>query len=128
MNPGAAQRKLAAIMFTDMVGYSALARKNEALALEVLAEQQRLLRPLFPRFAGRETERRCQFGAHQVKVIAPFGRDTKCSIGWIGWIGWIGRFWRCFCSWRRRGRPSNGAGFGPSAAASAGQRAGAGRL
>ena len=41
-------------MFTDMVGYSALAQRNEALALELLADQQRLLRPLFPKFNGRE--------------------------------------------------------------------------
>ena len=40
-------RKLAAIMFTDLVGYSALSQKNEALVLELLKEHQQLLRPLF---------------------------------------------------------------------------------
>ena len=29
MNPNTEQRKLAAIMFTDMVGYSALAQRDE---------------------------------------------------------------------------------------------------
>jgi len=49
-------RKLAAIMFTDMVGYSALAQRNEKLALELLEEHRRLLRDLFPKFNGREVE------------------------------------------------------------------------
>jgi adenylate cyclase len=50
------QRKLAAIMFTDMVGYSALTQRNERLALELLEEHRRLLRELFPKFEGREVE------------------------------------------------------------------------
>ncbi|HAB16106.1 MAG TPA: hypothetical protein DCE44_06620, partial [Verrucomicrobiales bacterium] len=49
-------RQLAAIMFTDMVGYSTLAQRNEALALELLAESQRLLRTQFPLFNGREVK------------------------------------------------------------------------
>src|SRR5882672_7191036 len=49
-------RKLAAIMFTDMVGYSALSQRNEPLALELLAENQRLLRTQFPLFNGREVK------------------------------------------------------------------------
>jgi adenylate cyclase len=48
------QRKLAAIMFTDMVGYSALAQKNEQLALKLLEEHRRLLRPLFRKHEGSE--------------------------------------------------------------------------
>jgi TolB-like protein/class 3 adenylate cyclase/tetratricopeptide (TPR) repeat protein len=48
------QRKLAAIMFTDMVGYSALSQRNEQLAQELLEEHRALLRPLFARFNGTE--------------------------------------------------------------------------
>src|SRR5205807_8365611 len=48
------QRKLAAIMFTDMVGYSALSQRDEKLAQELLEEHRRLLREIFSRFNGTE--------------------------------------------------------------------------
>src|SRR5437867_8076650 len=47
-------RKLAAIMFTDMVGYSALSQRDDRLALELLEEHRHLLRDIFPRFHGTE--------------------------------------------------------------------------
>lgn len=47
-------RRLAAIMFTDIVGYTALTQQNEALSLELLNEHNRLLRPIFSKYAGRE--------------------------------------------------------------------------
>ena len=50
----AGERRLAAIMFTDMVGYTSLSQKNEALGLELLEEHRRLLRPLFPKHNGPE--------------------------------------------------------------------------
>ena len=54
MNANTEQRKLAAIMFTDMVGYSALAQRNDKLALELLEEHRQLLREIFLRFNGTE--------------------------------------------------------------------------
>jgi len=48
------RRRLAAIMFTDMVGYSKLAQADEAAALSTLEEHNQLLRPIFVRFSGRE--------------------------------------------------------------------------
>jgi class 3 adenylate cyclase len=48
------QRKLAAIMFTDMVGYSTLSQRDEKLAQELLEKHRQLLREIFPRFNGTE--------------------------------------------------------------------------
>jgi serine/threonine protein kinase len=47
-------RRLAAIMFTDMVGYSAMAQQNESLALELLSIHREILRSIFPTFGGKE--------------------------------------------------------------------------
>jgi adenylate cyclase len=52
----AEKRKLAAIMFTDMVGYSAMTQRNEHLALELLEEHRQILRSFFPKHAGYEVE------------------------------------------------------------------------
>lgn len=48
------QGKLAAIMFTDMVGYSATTQKNESLARELLSTHRQMLRSVFPAFGGKE--------------------------------------------------------------------------
>ena len=49
-------RKLSAIMFTDMVGYSAMVQKIESLALALLQEHRKILRPIFPKHNGKEVE------------------------------------------------------------------------
>ncbi|MBI3460061.1 adenylate/guanylate cyclase domain-containing protein, partial [Candidatus Acetothermia bacterium] len=48
------QRRLAAIMFTDIVGYTALTQKNEALSMELLEEHNQILRAISPKYGGRE--------------------------------------------------------------------------
>lgn len=53
-NDNVDQRRLAAIMFTDMVGFSALAQRDETLALELLEEHRALLRPAFVKHQGQE--------------------------------------------------------------------------
>jgi len=47
------QRKTRPIMFTDMVGYSALAQRNEALALQLL-EEHRVCCAALPKYQGTE--------------------------------------------------------------------------
>jgi adenylate cyclase len=43
-------------MFTDMVGFTALTQSDEAQSLGVLERHNRLLRPIFPKFRGREVK------------------------------------------------------------------------
>lgn len=50
----AANRRLAAIMFTDLVGSTAAAQRDERAALARQVEQETLLRPVFARHHGRE--------------------------------------------------------------------------
>jgi len=47
-------RRLAAIMFTDMVGYTALSQANEPLALRLLGKHRDLVRPVLAEHFGRE--------------------------------------------------------------------------
>ena len=50
------ERELAAIMFTDMVGYSTLSQRNEDLAIELLTLHREILRPIFKKHQGKEIE------------------------------------------------------------------------
>ena len=43
-------------MYTDIVGFTALTQSDEAQTLAVLERHNRLLRPIFPRFHGREVK------------------------------------------------------------------------
>jgi class 3 adenylate cyclase len=49
-------RRLAAIMFTDLVGFTRLAQRSESAALRLRAEHQAILRPLFAAYGGREVK------------------------------------------------------------------------
>ena len=49
-------RGLAAIMFADLAGYTALTQRNERHALELLEEYRAVTREVLPRFHGREVK------------------------------------------------------------------------
>lgn len=49
-----AERRLTAIMFTDVVGYGAMTQQNEELALELLQLHREMLRPIFRSLGGNE--------------------------------------------------------------------------
>lgn len=48
------ERHLAAIMFTNMAGFTALAQRNETLAMQLLAEHWQILRTTLSKHAGQE--------------------------------------------------------------------------
>ena len=70
-------RQLAAIMFTDMVDYSALAQRDQSLALELLEEHRQIARSLFPRFNGTEIK---TMGDASFFVIYPAARGFAVLI------------------------------------------------
>lgn len=49
---GKVKRQLAAIMFTDIAGYSRMANHDEKAALKVIKKQRRLLKPIVKKFEG----------------------------------------------------------------------------
>ncbi len=49
-------RRLAALLFTDIVGYSALTERNEKLTLELVDEHRRAVRALLPSYGGTEVK------------------------------------------------------------------------
>jgi TolB-like protein/class 3 adenylate cyclase/Tfp pilus assembly protein PilF len=94
-------RQLAAIMLTDVVGYTALTQADEALTLALLEEHAALLRPLFAEHGGREVKStgdgflvefgsalqavRCaveiQRALHERNVAVPLDRTIHVRIG-----------------------------------------------
>lgn len=49
-------RRLAAVVFTDMVGFTSAAQKHETIALDLLREQENLVRPIVDNYGGREVK------------------------------------------------------------------------
>jgi len=58
VDPGAAERKLAAIMFTDIVGYTALMAESEERGLRAREQHRALVRPLVEKYHGESIEAR----------------------------------------------------------------------
>ena len=47
------KRKLAAIVFTDIQGFTSLSSKNEPAALKLLDKQRQLIKPIVKRYNGK---------------------------------------------------------------------------
>jgi len=50
------ERRLAAIVFTDMVGFTALAQRDESQSLQLLERHNRTVRPFFTKYHGTEVK------------------------------------------------------------------------
>jgi adenylate cyclase len=84
-------------MFTEIVGYTALAQEDESSAPRLLGRHNQLLRPLFPRFGGREIKTEgdkflVEFDSAldattcAIEITARRRRDgsSDCRTGWFG--------------------------------------------
>lgn len=50
------RRSLAAIMFTDLVGFTSITQADERYAMELLQEQTQLVRPILKKYGGKEVK------------------------------------------------------------------------
>jgi len=94
-------RQLAAIMFTDVVGYTALAKEDESAARILLESQTQILRPILEKHNGREIKAvddtriieftnaldavncavEVQTTLEKEKLMMPSGKELKIRIG-----------------------------------------------
>ncbi|MGP8077890.1 MAG: adenylate/guanylate cyclase domain-containing protein [Thermoplasmata archaeon] len=71
-------RRLAAIMFTDMVGYTASAQADEKTALALRKEQEDLIRPVLAAHHGREVK---SIGDGLLIEFESALKATECAVG-----------------------------------------------
>ncbi len=69
----------AVIMFTDLVGYSALSQKNEALALELLIKNRELHKSLIEKHYGKWLKKmgKGSVGHYKQAPICPVAKDVS---------------------------------------------------
>jgi len=72
------ERRLAALMFTDMVGYTAMTHRNETLAMELLDEQRSIIRRFLVENMGREVD---TVGDGFLIEFASALDAVKCAVG-----------------------------------------------
>jgi adenylate cyclase len=65
------------VMFTDVVGYAAMVQSDEAGALELLARQREVIRPIVARHGGREVK---TMGDAFLVEFASALAATKCAV------------------------------------------------
>jgi len=72
------ERRLAALMFTDMVGFTTLSQRDEALAMRLLDEQRGIIRPLLAKHKGREID---TIGDAFFVEFASSLEAVRCAVG-----------------------------------------------
>jgi class 3 adenylate cyclase len=75
--PKPSQRRLAAIMFTDIVGYSAMMQKNEALGARLRARHREVFQQLHEKYGGEIIQ---YFGDGTLSVFASTADAVECAV------------------------------------------------